>query len=179
MGFEGSLSVGSQSLLCCARAIDYLGVYLRNHRYCFPLLYQSQSFCLVFSLALALPPTSRAGVDTTLTGSGPHALGGGGQVNHCPSARSGGRLAFLFPRVGEVGPGIRRGRGPVGGGWAADALGPGQWLSVVRSPGPTRGAVSLPVPPSLTFFKATNSFSAQGRRESSSSYLVDGQEEIF
>lgn len=28
-------------------------------------------------------------------------------------------------------------------------------------------------PPSLTFFKATNSFSAQGRRASSSSYLVE------
>lgn len=43
------------------------------------------------------------------------------------------------------------------------------------------GGFCLPVFPGtdpLTFFKATNSFSAQGRRESSSSYLVDGREEI-
>lgn len=39
MGFEGALNAASQSLLCGARAIEHLGVYLRNRRYCFPLLW--------------------------------------------------------------------------------------------------------------------------------------------
>lgn len=48
-----------------------------------------------------------------------------------------------------------------------------QGPSVPRPAGPAQGASSLPVPPSLTFFKATNSFSAQGLRDNSSSYLVE------
>ena len=136
------------------------------------------SFCLIFDLAWAVSPTARAGVRTTLTGRD-HVSREWRRVNHCLSARSGGKLAFLFPSVSGVGPRPRGVRGPVGG-WG---VGCGHvWTLSGAECGEATwagwGGFCLPGTDPLTFFKATNSFSAQGRRESSSSYLVDGREEI-
>lgn len=120
-------------------------------------LWGFESELLSFDLAFATSPASWTDVNTTLN------------TSWAVEAQS---LPFWSRRLGLSLPWGQWGwyRGQQGG----LAAGPVQGLSVPRPTRPAQSAFSLHGPPSLTFFKATNSFSAVGRRESSSSYLVEG-----
>lgn len=124
----------------------------------------------------------------------------GNKTHSCPCEGSAGRFSSLgihLPHLHLVGQmqiqhlareapvtallGLEAGLSLPGGQWGwyqgqqgGLAAGLVQGLSVPRPARPAQSAFSLHGPPFLTFFKATNSFSALGRRESSSSYLVEG-----
>ena len=120
-------------------------------------LWGFESELLSFDLAFATSSASWGGVNTTFNTSW---------------AVEASVTAFLGREAGLPLP-----RGQWGWHWGQQgepAAGLVQRVSVPRPTRPAQSAFSLRGPPSLTFFKATNSFSALGRRESSSSYLVEG-----